>query len=115
MIPPGDDAAPQEALRSPPQTKLGTPYSAATYIVLLIGAVELFLVIDSWGRPLTAPRTASHAGPAESPAAGKPDAVVHVLIALTAVVVVGRLLGAVFGRLGQPPVIGEVVGGIALG
>ncbi|HLJ09847.1 MAG TPA: cation:proton antiporter [Planctomycetaceae bacterium] len=115
MKPPDDDAACTEDGRSPPQLKLGTPYSAATYIVLLIGAVELFLVIDSWGRPLTAPRAASHAGPAESSAAGKPDAVVHVLIALTAVVVVGRLLGAVFVRLGQPPVIGEVVGGIALG
>jgi Kef-type K+ transport system membrane component KefB len=39
----------------------------------------------------------------------------HVLLALIAVMVVGRLLGALFQRLGQPPVIGEVVGGILLG
>jgi Kef-type K+ transport system membrane component KefB len=39
----------------------------------------------------------------------------HVLLALMAVMVVGRLLGALFQRLGQPPVIGEVVGGILLG
>ena len=37
------------------------------------------------------------------------------LLALAAVVVVGRLLGALFQRAGQPPVIGEVVGGILLG
>ena len=37
------------------------------------------------------------------------------LLALAAVVIVGRLLGALFQRAGQPPVIGEVVGGILLG
>ena len=37
------------------------------------------------------------------------------LLALAAVVLVGRLLGALFRRAGQPPVIGEVVGGILLG
>jgi Kef-type K+ transport system membrane component KefB len=39
----------------------------------------------------------------------------HVLIALAAVVIVGRLLGRAFRYLGQPPVIVEVVGGIVLG
>lgn len=37
------------------------------------------------------------------------------LLALAAVVLVGRLLGVLFRRAGQPPVIGEVVGGILLG
>lgn len=44
-----------------------------------------------------------------------PDPLGQVLLALTAVVVVGRLLGRVFRAIGQPAVIGEVVGGIALG
>ncbi len=39
----------------------------------------------------------------------------HVLIALTAVILLGRLLGILFKRLRQPPVIGEVVAGILLG
>jgi Kef-type K+ transport system membrane component KefB len=39
----------------------------------------------------------------------------HVLLALAAVIVAARLLGALFARLGQPAVIGEVVAGIALG
>jgi Kef-type K+ transport system membrane component KefB len=46
---------------------------------------------------------------------GKPDALVHVLVALTAVLIAGRLLGAVFRVIRQPPVIGEVVAGILLG
>ena len=36
-------------------------------------------------------------------------------MALTAVLVTGRLLGLLFRYVGQPPVIGEVVGGILLG
>lgn len=36
-------------------------------------------------------------------------------MALTAVIALGWLLSHLFGRLGQPPVIGEVVAGIALG
>lgn len=39
----------------------------------------------------------------------------QLLLALAAVVVTGRLLGPVFRRVGQPPVIGEVLGGILLG
>jgi Kef-type K+ transport system membrane component KefB len=43
------------------------------------------------------------------------DALTHVLIALIAVIVTGRVLARLFIYLGQPPVIGEVVGGILLG
>ncbi len=39
----------------------------------------------------------------------------QVLLTLAAVVVVGRLLGRAFAAIGQPPVIGEVLGGILLG
>lgn len=39
----------------------------------------------------------------------------HVLLTLTAVVALGWLLGKAFRWVGQPPVIGEVVAGIALG
>jgi Kef-type K+ transport system membrane component KefB len=39
----------------------------------------------------------------------------HVLLALAAVIVAGRLLGIVCCRLHQPPVIGEVLAGIVLG
>jgi Kef-type K+ transport system membrane component KefB len=39
----------------------------------------------------------------------------HVLLALLAIIVAGRLLGQVFRKFGQPRVIGEMVAGIALG
>ena len=39
----------------------------------------------------------------------------HVLLALAAVVIAGRALGALVARFGQPPVIGEVLSGILLG
>jgi Kef-type K+ transport system membrane component KefB len=39
----------------------------------------------------------------------------HLLLALAAVIALGRLLGLVFRAVGQPPVIGEVIAGIALG
>lgn len=39
----------------------------------------------------------------------------HLLIALGAVIVAGRLLARLLRRLGQPPVIGEVLAGILLG
>lgn len=44
-----------------------------------------------------------------------PDLLWHLLLALAAVVVAGRVLGALFRLFGQPPVIGEVVAGIVLG
>jgi Kef-type K+ transport system membrane component KefB len=44
-----------------------------------------------------------------------PDLLWHLLLALAAVVLTGRLLGRVFRVIGQPPVIGEVVAGILLG
>jgi Kef-type K+ transport system membrane component KefB len=39
----------------------------------------------------------------------------HLLLALAAVIVAGRLLGVVFRWIGQPPVIAEVIAGILLG
>lgn len=43
------------------------------------------------------------------------DLLWHLLLALAAVVITGRILGRVFRLIGQPPVIGEVVAGIMLG
>jgi Kef-type K+ transport system membrane component KefB len=52
----------------------------------------------------------------KDPASVQPaDLLWHLLLALTAVVISGRVLGRVFRYVGQPPVIGEVVAGIMLG
>lgn len=39
----------------------------------------------------------------------------HLLIALAAILVVAHAFGHLFARLGQPPVIGEILGGLLLG
>jgi Kef-type K+ transport system membrane component KefB len=91
------------------------PRAALLYGAMLAGAVGLFLLIDAAGRGLVAPEPAAPGAPDVAPVGGKPDALVHVLVALAAVLVTGRLLGLLFRYLGQPPVIGEVVAGILLG
>lgn len=87
--------------------------SLLLYAAMLIAAVVGFLVLDAWGRHLAAPAAAAEKAPAALE--GKSEALIHVLITLTAVLLVGRLLGWLFRFLGQPPVMGEVLGGILLG
>jgi Kef-type K+ transport system membrane component KefB len=43
------------------------------------------------------------------------EVLTHVFLALAVVIVTARLVGAIFRRLNQPPVMGEVVAGILLG
>jgi Kef-type K+ transport system membrane component KefB len=85
------------------------------YGAMVVGALVLFLLIDTCGGRLVAPAASTPAAKGAAPVAAKPDALVHVLVALTAVLITGRLLGMLFRYVGQPPVIGEVVGGILLG
>lgn len=84
----------------------------AIYVAMLLVAVGLFLLIRSHGETLAATPSMEFLTATERKS---PETLFHVLLALLAVVVAGRLLGMVFRWLGQPPVIGEVVGGILLG
>jgi len=82
---------------------------------MLLGAVGLFLWIRERGGRLFAPASSGPlfgSGGGEAHAA---DALPHVLLALAVILVASWLTGALFRRLGQPPVIGEVVAGILLG
>jgi Kef-type K+ transport system membrane component KefB len=85
----------------------------ALYGLMVALAVSFFFQIRTWGDALPLPKTAPPASVAAPPPAG--DAILHVLLALAAVILVGRLLGRIFTYIGQPPVIGEVVAGILLG
>lgn len=87
-------------------------WSAAGYVVMIACAIVLFLAIREYGEKLAKGGPISSAV-AQSPAEMHP--LLHVLLALTAVIVLGRLLGWLFAWIGQPPVIGEVVAGIMLG
>jgi len=87
--------------------------AAFAYAGMVAGAVGLFLLIRRSGEMLSAAdRTASARLAAAGPAG---DTFWHLLVALAAVVIIGRSLGRVFRKIHQPPVIGEVVGGVLLG
>lgn len=86
------------------------------YALMLVAAVMAFLLIIQWGEALTAPPVAHavHVHRA-APLATNVSPLVHVLLILAVVVAVGRMLGKLLARWHQPPVIGEVLAGIALG
>ena len=66
--------------------------------------------------PPSAGDLASALGPTSAAHAHAPvGTLLHVLLALAVVIVAARGMGALFRRLGQPPVIGEVLVGILLG
>jgi Kef-type K+ transport system membrane component KefB len=92
------------------------PYATLlAYGLMIAGAVGLFGVIRVAGSRLVAPAPAvleKHAAAASHPPG---DALLHILLALAVVIVVARSFGALFRRLNQPPVIGEVLAGICLG
>ncbi len=88
---------------------------AAFYLLLLGPALALFWFIRARGEALAAPGGGGPEGLAAAPGALQGDALPHVLLALAAVILAGRVLGRLFVYLHQPPVIGEVVAGICLG
>jgi K+:H+ antiporter len=91
-----------------------TPRIVIVYSVMLLGAVGLFLIFRAFGETLVAPAAATPV-PIGATAVDTSSTLWHLLLALVAVVALGRLLGALFHAIGQPPVIGEVVAGILLG
>ena len=90
-------------------------WAAAAYGAVIAGAALLFLLIRAYGSELSAPPAVAPTltGPVVSGPAS--NALAHLLISLTAIVVVGRLLRRAFQAIGQPPVIGEVIAGVLLG
>ena len=88
----------------------------AAYGAMLLAAFALFLLTRRYGETLTAPAPSIIDTTSSAVAAvTAPSTLLHVLIALAAVVVAGRILGRLFATVGQPPVIGEVIAGILLG
>lgn len=84
------------------------------YLLLLAGVAAAFAGVAALGADLRAP------APPVPPAYGKGaaasgDVFGSVLLALVSILIVSRLLGALFQRLRQPRVIGEIVAGLVLG
>ena len=91
-----------------------TVLAVFAYGALIVGAIVLFLIIRSYGDALVAPSRIVDRAATGASAGAAPDLFWHLLIALAAVVVVGRLLGRVFSVIGQPPVIGGILLGPSL-
>jgi Kef-type K+ transport system membrane component KefB len=85
------------------------------YAAMLGAAIVIFLVIRAIGERYWPVSVEAVSAKAAEKAAASAHPLFHVLLALLAIIVVGRLLGKVFRKLGQPRVIGEMVAGIALG
>lgn len=86
----------------------------AFYALSVAAAIGGFVLICRYGQSLTAgvPAALREGVVAKS---AQDHALFHVLLALAAVIVAGRLMGWLFKHIGQPAVIGEVVAGILLG
>jgi Kef-type K+ transport system membrane component KefB len=91
------------------------PPALAIYAAILAATLAAFVAIRAAGEGLTAPPRAVGVAFGARAVAAPHDALAPVLGALIVVVAAARLLGVAFRRIGQPPVIGEVLAGILLG
>jgi Kef-type K+ transport system membrane component KefB len=82
------------------------------YLLMLVVAFGLFMLIREQGKHLSAPQIDAVAKAAN---AAPINTLLHFLLSLATVIITARGVGAFFKLLGQPPVIGEVIGGILLG
>jgi Kef-type K+ transport system membrane component KefB len=85
----------------------------AAYLAMVAAAVAVFFLVRSYGDTLVA--TSPVPQPPGGTSASSGDWLLHLLIALTAIIVLGTILSKLFAYLHQPPVIGQVVAGILLG
>lgn len=102
---PGEEAS--------PLSRQALLWTTVGYGLMILGAAVALFLIRNYGETLVAPPAAANSFVEAT--AKRPDVLLHVLIALTAVIVTGLILAKCFAYLGQPPVIGEVIAGIVLG
>ncbi len=86
----------------------------ASYLALLAAGFAVVLVVQQLGGRLerVEPISLAATAPATGPSV---DVVFHVLGTLATVILVGAVLGKLCQKVGQPPVIGEIIAGLALG
>jgi Kef-type K+ transport system membrane component KefB len=89
--------------------------TALIYATSLGASIGAFFLIRSVGDSLVATGVPRPQGPAKPTTSEASPILFHVLLALVIVLVVARILGAIFRKLNQPQVMGEVVAGILLG
>ncbi len=88
----------------------------SAYALMLLATVGSFALVRHFGEQLKAPEASETVIAAATQSAGSSGhALLHLLLALTTIIIAGRILSTLFKYLGQPPVIGEVIAGILLG
>jgi Kef-type K+ transport system membrane component KefB len=92
----------------------GILWSSLAVVVMVACAFGAFFLVSAYGSKLVAPPP-SLAETASVATGATHYLLLRVLIALAAVIVTGMALAKLFARIGQPPVIGELVAGIVLG
>jgi Kef-type K+ transport system membrane component KefB len=96
------------------QPKRFSPLGIFGYVALLALGVAVVLAVQALARYWNfEPSNAAQVND-KAPAATM-DLMLHVLATLAAVILVGAVLGRLCRYIGQPPVIGEILAGIALG
>jgi Kef-type K+ transport system membrane component KefB/nucleotide-binding universal stress UspA family protein len=89
----------------------------AIYAVITLGGMALLQLVLSAGRGLSAPEPEAAGNSALEPAGGHgaEHVIWKLLLGAAVIIVVARLVGALFQKLNQPQVVGEIVAGIVLG
>src|SRR5437867_4434401 len=85
------------------------------YALMIGSAVPLFLMIRACGESLVAPPAPSTGASGPAAVTQSSETLVHLLLALVAVILLARAVGAIFKPLNQPPVMGEILAGIMIG
>jgi Kef-type K+ transport system membrane component KefB len=88
-------------------------HAAALYVCMIAAAITCFAVIRGLGSGLVAAAPVAAAAGGPSAAASFP--LVRVLVALVTILAAAQVAGRLFARIGQPPVVGEIVAGLLLG
>ncbi|NDC25151.1 MAG: hypothetical protein EBZ49_13645, partial [Proteobacteria bacterium] len=86
----------------------------SVYLVMLLVAGIAFYFINLKGQLLISP-TQNLPSVVSDQAHAQMNSLIQILLALSVVIITAQAMGAFFHLLGQPLVIGEVVGGIVLG
>lgn len=86
-----------------------------SYVALLVVGIGIVIAVQEVGSGLSAAPSSAAAPKAQATPGTPVDVVLHVLGTLAVVILAGSALGQLCKYVGQPPVIGEVIAGLALG
>ncbi len=87
----------------------------AFYALIIAASIGILLLIDQMAPPHSQVVSKAVITVTSGLAHNKINNTLHVLLALTVVLVTARIMGIIFSTIKQPAVIGEVLGGILLG